>query len=128
MQWHAMVHPDDLGRLKQNFSQHVEGRSEVAECEYRMRSKDGSWRWIVDRGHIIDDGTVFRLAEAEFRLCTAERQLDWLRDSAIGYLAAISSLISIPSPGRPLPYMKPLRISAMPGNISCTCGGKLFSS
>ncbi len=41
--------------------------------------------WCDDAGHILDDGTVFRLGENEYRLCTAERQLDWLLDSAIGF-------------------------------------------
>jgi aminomethyltransferase len=41
--------------------------------------------WCNDTGHIIDDGTVFRLGETEYRLCTAERQLDWLLDSGIGF-------------------------------------------
>lgn len=41
--------------------------------------------WCDDAGQLIDDGTVFRLGEGEFRLCTAERQLDWLLSSAIGF-------------------------------------------
>jgi aminomethyltransferase len=41
--------------------------------------------WCDDAGHLIDDGTVFRLGETEYRLCTAERQLDWLSSSAIGF-------------------------------------------
>ena len=41
--------------------------------------------WCDDAGHTIDDGTVFRLGESEFRLCTAYRQLDWLLASAIGF-------------------------------------------
>jgi aminomethyltransferase len=41
--------------------------------------------WCNDEGHLIDDGTVFCLAPNEYRLCTAERQLDWLRASAIGF-------------------------------------------
>jgi aminomethyltransferase len=41
--------------------------------------------WCNDSGRVIDDGTVFRLAEDEYRLCTAERQLDWLLDSKIGF-------------------------------------------
>ncbi len=41
--------------------------------------------WCNDDGHIIDDGTLFRLGANDFRLCTAERQLDWLLDSAIGF-------------------------------------------
>jgi aminomethyltransferase len=41
--------------------------------------------WCDDAGHLIDDGTLFRLGESEYRLCTAERQLDWLLDSAVGF-------------------------------------------
>jgi aminomethyltransferase len=48
--------------------------------------------WCNDAGHIIDDGTVFRLGEREYRLCTAERQLDWLLDSAIGFDVQIAEV------------------------------------
>ncbi len=41
--------------------------------------------WCDDAGQLIDDGTVFRLGESEYRLCTAERQLDWLLDAGIGF-------------------------------------------
>jgi glycine cleavage system T protein (aminomethyltransferase) len=41
--------------------------------------------WCDDEGHLIDDGTVFCIAPNEYRICTAERQLDWLRASAIGF-------------------------------------------
>jgi aminomethyltransferase len=44
--------------------------------------------WCDDAGHLIDDGTIFRLSETEYRLCTAERQLDWLLSSAIGMARA----------------------------------------
>jgi aminomethyltransferase len=41
--------------------------------------------WCNDSGQLIDDGTVFCLSPTEYRLCTAERQLDWLLDSAVGF-------------------------------------------
>jgi aminomethyltransferase len=41
--------------------------------------------WCDDEGKLIDDGTVFCLAPNEYRVCTAERQLDWFRASAIGF-------------------------------------------
>ena len=48
--------------------------------------------WCNDDGHLIEDGTVFRLAPTRFRLCCAERQLEWLLDSAIGYDVSISDV------------------------------------
>jgi len=41
--------------------------------------------WCDDAGHLIDDGTVFCIAPNEYRICTAERQLDWFGASAIGF-------------------------------------------
>jgi len=41
--------------------------------------------WCNELGQLIDDGTVFRFGPNEFHLCTAERQLDWFLDSAIGF-------------------------------------------
>ena len=50
--------------------------------------------WCNDDGHIIDDGTLFRLAENEYRLCTAEWQLDWMLGSAIGFDVQIDEVTS----------------------------------
>lgn len=41
--------------------------------------------WCDDHGHVLDDGTLFRLAEDRFRLCCQERHLPWLLDGAIGF-------------------------------------------
>ena len=48
--------------------------------------------WCNDAGQLIDDGTVFCLAADEYRLCTAERQLDWLLDSAVGFEVSIGEV------------------------------------
>jgi aminomethyltransferase len=48
--------------------------------------------WCNDAGHLVDDGTVFRLGEGEYRLCTAERQIDWLLDSAIGFAVTVDEI------------------------------------
>ena len=41
--------------------------------------------WCDDEGHVLDDGTLFRLTPTLFRLCCQERHLPWLFDSAIGF-------------------------------------------
>jgi aminomethyltransferase len=45
--------------------------------------------WCDDRGQVIDDGTIFHLQESVYRLCSQERQLDWLSRSALGFDVAI---------------------------------------
>jgi len=53
--------------------------------------------WCDDAGKVLDDGTLFRLGETEFRLCCQERHLPWLLDSALGYdieIAEVSDRIA----------------------------------
>lgn len=45
--------------------------------------------WCDDHGHVLDDGTLFRLSADTFRLCCQERHLPWLLDSAIGFEVGI---------------------------------------
>ncbi len=41
--------------------------------------------WTDDAGMVMDDGTLFRLGPQDFRLCSQERHLPWLLDSAWGF-------------------------------------------
>ncbi|HUF55482.1 MAG TPA: aminomethyltransferase family protein [Thermohalobaculum sp.] len=45
--------------------------------------------WCDEDGMVIDDGTLFRLGDDDFRLCCQERQLGWLCDVAWGFDARI---------------------------------------
>ena len=46
--------------------------------------------WCDDRGQVIDDGTIFHLAEGEYRLCSQERHYDWLQMAALGFDVSIA--------------------------------------
>lgn len=46
--------------------------------------------WTNDAGHMLDDGTLFRLAPDRYRLCCQERHLNWLTDSAYGFEVVIT--------------------------------------
>src|SRR3954451_14012987 len=46
--------------------------------------------WCNDEGHVLDDGTLFRLADDRFRLCCQERHLPWLLDSAVGFNVVVA--------------------------------------
>jgi PAS domain S-box-containing protein len=50
--WKSMVNPQDLGKTLQALESHFEGKKEFYESEYRMRHKDGSCVWILDRGKV----------------------------------------------------------------------------
>jgi len=40
--------------------------------------------WCNDDGRVLDDGTIFHLGDAGYRLCSQHHQLDWLMMSGLG--------------------------------------------
>ncbi len=57
------IHPDDVARVGATFRDHLDGRSERYEVEYRIRYPDGQWHWVQVRGRCIRDvsGNVRRI-------------------------------------------------------------------
>ncbi len=51
--WASLLHPEDLEESERLMSAHLAGDSEFYEAEHRMRTKDGRWRWIHDRGKVV---------------------------------------------------------------------------
>lgn len=46
--WEAIVHPDDAASAKEKWRRAIEN-SEVFDVEYRLRRKDGAYRWFIGR-------------------------------------------------------------------------------
>lgn len=46
--------------------------------------------WCDEEGMVIDDGTVFRVSDTDFRLCCQERMFSWLNDAAWGFEASVA--------------------------------------
>jgi diguanylate cyclase (GGDEF)-like protein/PAS domain S-box-containing protein len=51
-----LVHPDDVALMQQTFRNYLDGKTPVYTMDMRMRHKDGSWRWIVTRGMVVQRG------------------------------------------------------------------------
>lgn len=52
--WENFVHSDDMPRVRQALTEHFAGRTSNYECVTRLRKKDGSWRWNLDRGRVVE--------------------------------------------------------------------------
>ncbi|HYP18034.1 MAG TPA: PAS domain-containing protein, partial [Opitutus sp.] len=61
--WRDRVHPEDLPRAEAELQAHLTQQADLYRCEYRMRHRDGSWRWILARGkaHFSPDGQPQRM-------------------------------------------------------------------
>ena len=80
---YAVQGPDALAYLNRLTVRNV-ARLAVGAVHYTI--------WCDDAGKILDDGTLFRLAENSFLICCQERHLPWLSDSAIGYNVTVAEV------------------------------------
>jgi len=62
--WEQIVHPDDFSRVMEQVEAHFRGETEVYECENRLRTKSGNYRWNLDHGRVVSwsaDGKPLRM-------------------------------------------------------------------
>ncbi len=52
--WDRIVHPDDKALVDKAYSAHVRGEEPLYRVVYRARAADGQWRWIEERGRIVE--------------------------------------------------------------------------
>ncbi|HWR55953.1 MAG TPA: PAS domain S-box protein [Negativicutes bacterium] len=53
--WTSRWHPEDADRIKRAMEDYLAGKSEKYEVEYRLRHRDGAYRWILTYGKISRD-------------------------------------------------------------------------
>ena len=53
-EWETRVHPDDLEKALKDVERHLKGETEIYLNEHRLQCKDGSYKWILDRGKVIE--------------------------------------------------------------------------
>ena len=82
--WFDQVHPDDLERLKVEISLHLEGFSPHFESEYRLRHRDGTFRWMLARGLAVRDENrkAYRIAGSQTDITEQKQVEDQLRQNA----------------------------------------------
>ena len=63
-EWKNRIHPQDLEKVNSDIKEHLEGKSDAYRNEHRVKCKDGSYKWILDRGMIVSrdaDGAAERM-------------------------------------------------------------------
>jgi PAS domain S-box-containing protein len=74
-EWEQRIHPDDRERVIAANQAHIDGETSHYQCEYRLRHKDGSYRWILARGVALRDsnGTAYRIAGSHVDITDRKR-------------------------------------------------------
>jgi two-component system sensor histidine kinase/response regulator len=63
-EWFDRLPPDDLAFCQEAIGNHLQGKTEDFVLEHRMLAKDGSLRWVLARGKVVEraeDGTPLRI-------------------------------------------------------------------
>jgi PAS domain S-box-containing protein len=49
-----LLHPDDYEKAMKAMRDHLEGKTDVYETEYRIKTKDGIYKWYYDKGSVVE--------------------------------------------------------------------------
>jgi PAS domain S-box-containing protein len=49
-----LIHPDDARAVNVQFVEHLRGAVDQYAMEYRLLTKSGEWKWILDRGKVVE--------------------------------------------------------------------------
>ena len=86
--WRKYIHPDDLQALNADYAAHFRGEIAHTSLEHRMLCKNGSYKWVLARGRLVErsaDGRPLRIVGTMMDLSSRkalEQQLEAARDKA----------------------------------------------
>ncbi|RUM39785.1 MAG: hypothetical protein DSY57_00680 [Desulfobulbus sp.] len=84
----GIIHPDDQDKVMQVLNDHLAGKTDEYRIEYRIKDRQGNWKWFLDRGRVVErdeknmpvrmTGThqdITRQKQQEETLAAVEKQL-----------------------------------------------------
>ena len=137
--WRKLVHPEDAALVKKRIREHFARKTGFYTAEYRLRAKDGSYRWILARGQALwdeagrptrlvgshKDVTERRMEEEALRIakneaeCASRAKGEFLanmsheiRTPMTGVLGMIDLVLSTPLAGEQRDHLEIARASA----------------
>jgi PAS domain S-box-containing protein len=54
-EWETMIHPDDRPKMNQAIDEHLASSDPYYESTYRVKTKEGNYKWVLGRGMLIRD-------------------------------------------------------------------------
>jgi PAS domain S-box-containing protein len=95
--WNQRVHPEDFPLVQRAIDEHVAGHTPAYEAEYRFRTKQGGWMWILGRGKVVErnaDGSPHRMTGIHIDI-TERKQAEETRARLTAILDATPDLVAI---------------------------------
>jgi PAS domain S-box-containing protein len=82
-EWAKRVHPDDLNEVMQIIQDHFAQKTPFYVSEHRVQCKDGTYKWILDRGQALwnEAGEPIRMAGSHTDITDRKQMEEVLRES-----------------------------------------------
>jgi PAS domain S-box-containing protein len=83
--WRAQIHPEDAQRYAQAKDDFYRGGADQYDIEYRVRTRRGEWRWLLERGKVLSrdsHGSAERIVGACIDVDVRRRADELLRTQA----------------------------------------------
>jgi PAS domain S-box-containing protein len=98
-EWDSRIHPEDREQCYADIARYLAGETNIYQNHHRLQCKDGTYKWILDRGQVIerdDHGNPTRFIgthsditewkESQIALQTAEARLRRLSENIPGMI------------------------------------------
>ncbi|MEI6139049.1 MAG: PAS domain S-box protein [Mariniphaga sp.] len=94
-EWQTRVHPDDIEGVTFKLQQHFNREAPDYSSEHRILCKDGSWKWILDRGKVLEwnsDGKPVRMVGTHTDITDRKKTEEKIRESGEKYRSIFESV------------------------------------
>ena len=84
-EWVQRIHPDDRQSIAAAMQDYLDGKTAIYVVEYRLRCKDGSYKWILGRGMIVSragDGQPLRMIGTHTDISARKEMEEQIRQMA----------------------------------------------
>ena len=84
-EWFSRAHADDVQHLQEEIQAHLAGAKTQLECEYRIRHRDDSYRWVLCRGVAVRDslGKALHIAGSHADITEQRKLTEELKHRAL---------------------------------------------
>ena len=85
-EWQRLVHPDDLPDTLIAINKHLDGKTAAYMNEHRLLCKNGSYKWILDRGMVVsrdEQGKPLRAIGIHTDITERKRMEEIIRQQAL---------------------------------------------
>ena len=52
--WEDLIHPEDKDRVLDDLKTHIDGKTDHYVSTYRVKTRSGELKWVIDRGRVIE--------------------------------------------------------------------------